>query len=120
MSTKRGFICDKCHLKVVLATSQPSYIMAGEVLEKYCPKTREFTYVFRSIWENKIKIGCLDKKVQEEFYDATPCQNCSGECLQDIEIIEQSGCDQEGEKYRCPACGGVLQLDPYGPFIMAD
>ena len=100
----RDYVCKNCGFEAELGSRQPYYVMMGSITEKYCPQTGEIVEIFREYDAGPPEISC-----QEEAREETPCQNCRGECLQDLEILTL---DSEAvEACECPRCGDELQCD---------
>ena len=67
--------------------------------------TRPFLRTSEFLWQEGHTMHATEEEAREE----TPCQNCRGECLQDLEILTL---DSEAvEAYKCPRCGDELQCD---------
>ena len=109
MGQMTHYVCESCGFEAELGATQPYYVMSGSLTDKYCPKTGEIVEIFREYDQGPEEICCQAEDWQEEFGDPAFCQNCKGECLQDLEILTL---DSEAvEAYKCPRCGDELQCD---------
>ena len=107
------FVCQKCHLKLQLNLRQPDCGFLGYVLQKYCPKRDRIVSVGFGWAGNGYKIGCQDRDFDRYECEDNPfCENCKGECLEELKIAKASK-DGTVRWYRCPrhGCGGTMVLN---------
>lgn len=99
MGTLYSYHCPQCDFKAALSTKQPYHLFSGSVLQKYCPATEQIVKLFKDHMTAETRISCQDPKWQEKLDDPSPCQNCKGECLKELENIPQ-----------CPRCGSEMRI----------
>ena len=109
MGTLYIYQCRKCGFEANLGSTQPYYVFTGSILQKYCPKTEQIVELFKMRDQGEPRLSCQDPDWQKELEDSTPCQNCKGECLEDLAL---------SPVYKCPRCGNTI-MDVAG-IIMAD
>ena len=110
MGTKKYYECADCGFEWELFTKQPSYVFSGSIIQKYCPKTQEITSVCRSILTNEVSVSCIKNSDSEKIDSTSPCFNCNGDCLQDLEVLSWNSAEhKDAEAYKCPHCGNILQ-----------
>ena len=115
MGTLYIYQCRKCGFEADRGSTQPYYVFSGSILQKYCPKTEQIVELFKMWDQGEPRLSCQDPDWQKELEDSTPCQNCKGACLKDLDIQTIS---DDWAIYTCPRCGNT-KMDATG-IIMAD
>ena len=105
MGTLHGHTCSSCGFSLEISEDQPFYVFAGEIQQKYCPKTKAIVNIFDSYSGDEHSISCQKEYWQEEFGDASICKNCKIDCLEDLSSIPR---DEQNGFYICPRCGNLL------------
>ena len=96
MGTVLGYLCNECGYEFEIGETQPYWVFAGEIVDKYCPHTEEIIHVLTTL-SGEVKITCQNKDWQEEFGDPEHCKGCDSSCLKSL--------DPPGDLLICPRCG---------------
>lgn len=97
MGTVLGYLCNECGYEFEIGETQPYWVFAGAIVDKYCPHVEEIISVFTS-HGGEVKIRCEDEDWLNEFGDPEHCKKCDRSCLKSLD-------SPAGALTICPRCG---------------